>query len=179
MKKGRNGSSERTTWIACLGLRSTNQPVSTSRSRRAQFLSGRLDEFHIQAGILAEDAPAEFDGRETLIEIAARRLAHPFRRVPKQRASVGADTVPPFAAAQNVDRLAEELAHDVPERDVDGGDRLDGDTPPPVINTAAIHAIPKTLDLQRILADDQRGQSIEAFHSGLGAPARSFDRGPG
>ena len=51
MKNGRNGSSARTTWIACLGVRSTNQPVSTSRSRvGAERLARRLHQLHVEPG---------------------------------------------------------------------------------------------------------------------------------
>ncbi len=76
-----------------------------------------------------------------------------------------------------MNRLAVELSADIPQGDVDGGDRLNGHSPAAVVNAAAIHAVPEPLHFQRILPHDQRGEPVEALHPFFLAPARRIDAG--
>ena len=78
-----------------------------------------------------------------------------------------------------MDRLPVGFAHDVPERDVDGGDRLHRDTPSSVVDAAAEHAVPEAFHLERIFTSQQRGQAVEAFHAFFLAPLRRVDAGLG
>src|SRR5918994_5634026 len=71
---------------------------------------------------------------------------------------------------QAMDRLPEGFALDVPERDVDTTDGMDGRSLPPVVNRAAVELVPETVDLQRILPDQEMTQP-----AGDGVRRRSID----
>src|SRR5262249_36739564 len=80
--------------------------------------------------------------------------------------AVGLDAIaPPSAAEQVRDRLALELAPDVPERDVDARHGMDDAAAPPDIARAVVHALPERLDVGRILADDA---FLEPHRAGVG-----------
>ncbi len=63
-----------------------------------------------------------------------------------------------LAPQQAMDRLAEVLAFDIPQGQIDGGHGRDGDRAAAAIHGAAIHLLPQPLGLQRVLADQQRSQ---------------------
>ena len=72
-----------------------------------------------------------------------------------------------------MNRLAERLARDVPEGDVDAGDHLHPRALPAVIGEEAVHLLPEPLALQRILADQRRPQGL---HADLPTGGRLDDR---
>ena len=80
----------------------------------AHLAARRGDEFHIAARVLAEDAPAEFDGAEARIQVASRCQAHAFRRGPEQRRGICPDALVPARAQQDAYGLIVELAANVP-----------------------------------------------------------------
>ena len=80
-------------------------------------------------------------------------------RVGHQHRGVGAHPVAVRRAEQLVDRLAERLALDVPERDVEAADRVDRDPAPAEVDEAAVHLLPEPLDVERVLADQDVAQA--------------------
>ena len=85
--------------------------------------------------------------RRELVE----RLAVEAARVDRNR--------PLRAAAEQLEhRLLRRLAEDVPQRDVHGADRHHPDALPPERHRLSIHVLPEELDVERVLADEQRRQ---------------------
>jgi len=73
-------------------------------------------------------------------------------------------------AEQLEHRLVERLAHQIPDRDIDTGDRRHADATPAPGQRGAIHALPQVFVVERILAHDQRRQML--VDDGLGDPRR-------
>src|SRR5262249_7012144 len=69
-------------------------------------------------------------------------------------AAVGAHAVR-VAAPKLVERQPGRLAGEIPQRDVERGDRHAGDADAPHAAVAAVHLVPQALDLERILPDQQ------------------------
>ena len=90
---------------------------------------------------------------------AGDRLGHLLGRVGHQHRGVGAHPVAVRRAEQLEDRLAERLALDVPEGDVEAADRVDRDPAPAEVDEAAVHLVPQPLDVQRVLADQHVAQA--------------------
>ena len=111
-------------------------------------------------GILAQRAPAELDGREALLTEGRDGLGDFLRRVRHQPRRVGADPLVLDRADQLAHRLAERLALDVPERDVEAADRVNGDPTTSDEDDAAVHLVPEPLDVERVLADQQLVQAL-------------------
>ena len=63
-------------------------------------------------------------------------------------------------AEQLADRLAGRLALDVPERDVDAADRVDGDPAAADVVDAAVHLVPEPFDVVRVLAEQELAQAV-------------------
>ena len=105
-----------------------------------------------------------FHQREARIEVAqrlvgeARRLA--LSRDAVEPGGVGLHATAKGATQQLVDRLPVELAHDVPERDVDRADRGDHRSLAAVVARHVVHAVPQHLGVERIAADHQRPQRV-------------------
>ena len=110
-------------------------------------------------GILAERPPAELHGGEVLVAQRGHRGCDLVGRVRHQHRRVRADAVPHGRAEQLVDGLAERLALDVPERDVETADRVDRDPAATEVDEAAVHLVPQALDIGRILADQRVAQA--------------------
>ena len=64
------------------------------------------------------------------------------------------------AAQQGVDRAAEHLAFDIPQREVEGADRVDF-LASRRIEEGARHVLPEALDVLRVLADEASGGLLE------------------
>ena len=71
------------------------------------------------------------------------------------------DLVAHRAAQQLVDRLAERLAADVPQRDVDGAHAFHGGAAAAHVGEAAEQLVPEPLDVRRILAGDDRADLLQ------------------
>ena len=103
-------------------------------------------------------------------DVALRLLdhvLHPVRRPPA--APVGRDAVRD-PAPEPIERLARRLADDVPQRDVERGERVRGHAETPDPSIGAIHALPEPLDQPRVLADEERRKArLEVHLDGLGA----------
>src|SRR6185503_13232628 len=99
------------------------------------------EERDVPGGVLAEAAPAELDGLESLVVVFPRGIGHLPRRLAEQRARVRGDAVAPRAPKERVDRLAERLAHDVVAGEVDPADRLEDDAAAAVVDGAGIEAV--------------------------------------
>ncbi len=78
-------------------------------------------------------------------------------RIPVHRARVAGNRIPERAAEQLVDRRAERLALDVPERDVDCGQDRDADRARAVDakDRPVVDLVPEVLDPVRVLADER------------------------
>jgi hypothetical protein len=85
--------------------------------------------------------------------------------------AVDLDAVAHLAAEQLVDRHAERLALDVPERLVDAGDRTHQDRAASV-EIAAVHRLPEVVDARRVLPDQLAG---ELLHGCLDGARAAFD----
>src|SRR5207237_174164 len=94
-----------------------------SKAPRASH--GRKDLRRVGPGVAraAERPRADLEGGEAAHPVFGDDLAHAFRHLHEQRA-IGLHTVVIGAAEQAADRLAGDLAKDVPERDVDAADHV-------------------------------------------------------
>jgi hypothetical protein len=91
---------------------------------------------------------------------------------------VADDLVAGEAAEQLVDRDVERLALDVPEGDVDGGDGRGGDVAGRE-EAASEHLLPEALDLERVLADEERLEVLDGAGDGkLAAGEAAFADAP-
>ncbi len=86
-------------------------------------------------------------GRERLLDVSAVRVA------------IDCDAFARGAAEQLVNRHAEALAEDVPERNVHGGDRGHRDGPAPPIRTF-VEVLPGIFNAAGVAADQQRADVI-------------------
>src|SRR5204863_8680186 len=82
----------------------------------------------------------------------------------------------PTRAEQHAYTLSIEFAHDVPERDVDGGDGLNRRPTASIVNAAAVHLVPEPFGLKWVFPDHQGTETFEELHSRL-APGRRFHCG--
>src|SRR5206468_3895775 len=103
----------------------------------------------------SERPPADLEGTESLVAILRddilhlRRLLHEQRAIRLRTAAIGAADEPP-------DRLAERLARDVPERDVDAADRMGQRAAAPHPECMLIELFADPLGFERILAAIKR-----------------------
>ena len=71
-------------------------------------------------------------------------------------------------------RLAEDLAREVVERDVDGGHRVQGDAAMPEVHALLVQVVPDRLDVERIAADQELSEPLRDH-----VRRRHLDRGAG
>ena len=64
-----------------------------------------------------------------------------------------------LATQQFIDRTAQRLALDVPQRDVDAADGVYARAAAATIDVGAVHLVPQPLRLERIFADDDLSQT--------------------
>ena len=109
--------------------------------------------------------------REALLAPAERVLHQRFGGVSRQVA-VDAHLLARRAAEEVVDRDAEPLPLQIPERDVDPGDRAH-DHLPGRPERAAHHFAPPVLDLPRVLPDQQLAEVVEDAEHAAAPPAEA------
>ena len=107
-------------------------------------LAGALDERHVLAHAFA---PVGGPIRDRQLQALVPKLDVLFDVV--ARAVCGQPGFG-FAAEQLVDGHVEGLSHDVPQREIDGADRVDRHAHPPIRHRRAPHDVPETLDVQGI-----------------------------
>jgi len=100
---------------------------------------------------------------EAAIDVPANVVGRLAERIDR---AIGEHPVALPRAEHRADALAAHLAAKVPQRDVDGRDRVDHDAPAAVVAGQFVHAIPKVLDIVRIGADQNL---LEAHRMGVGA----------
>ena len=129
----------------------------------AYRLAGALDQFDV----LADSRPAvggpvgkcQFQPLvaelHVLLDVVARAVAGDPRMDP--------------AAQKPPNRRVQHLAGDVPQGDIDAGDRVDRNTLAAVRHRRAPHDVPQPLNVERILAHQQPGQVIFHDHASAGS----------
>ena len=81
-----------------------------------------------------------------------------------------------LAAQQFINRLADSLALDVPERDLDAGEHAHQRSVGPQGVARAIGLAPQSLDMERVHALDIAGEDVlDHRHHGLGPEGRAID----
>src|SRR5262249_33353094 len=120
---------------------------------------GGLREPYVVAGIFTQRPPAQLDGGEALLTQLDDRLLDLAFGVRHQPRGVSAHSGAAGGADQLTDGLAQRLALDVPERDVDAADGVYGDAPAAGVEDAAVHLAPQLLHTGWILADEGLSQA--------------------
>ena len=120
----------------------------------------------VVVGVSTEGPPAELDGGEALLAERGDALGGLLGRVGHQHRRVRAHAIAPDLPEELAHRLAERLAADVPERDVDAADRVDPDPAAADVDQAAVHRVPRAFDVERVAPDERRA---EAVGDGVGA----------
>ena len=155
-----------------VGVRPAETDIEHQVDVVACRLAGGANEVDVEVGVATERTPAELDGGETALDQLADDLRCLVRGVWHQGAGVGADGGAMGTAEEAVDRLPEGLALDVPEGDVDAADGVHGRSLAAVVDRAAVELVPETVDLQRILAQQEVPQA-----AGDGVRRRRLDDG--
>ena len=139
------------------GSRCTGRPSSPTASRycrTASIASPHLGGVRLEVRLVArlvEERRQVPDGREALAPSPRCTPAPSSSVVSPEDVVVDPRLVAGLAAEQLVDRHAEVLARDVPERDVDGAERAHDRRAAEVAR--AVQVLPVVLDPQRVLAD--------------------------
>ena len=138
---------------------------------------------------MSSAAPMRFQVRERIelqrgvagVDDGPDLLHHAFvgAEVAAVRVGVEQDVVAHLAAEQLVDRLAQHLAADVPQRDVDAADHVGRGAARAGVGERAERLVPEPLDLRRVLADQQLVElADDARDSAVGDPGRRGDLAP-
>ena len=115
------------------------------------------------------------------IDDGADFLHHAFigAEIAAVRVRVEQDVVAHLAAEQLVDRLAQHLAANVPQRDVDAADHVGRRAARTGVGERAERLVPKPLDLRRVLADQQLVELADDARDGaVGDLRRGRDLAP-
>jgi hypothetical protein len=126
------------------------------------FLAGGSDQGDVEIEIVAENAPAELDRLEAVLQVLVDRCAHGIGGGPEQGGGIALDPIAIRGAEELVDRLAEGLAGDVPERDVCPGEHVHPGALATVVGHVAIRLLPEPLAFERIFANQGCLQRLEA-----------------
>src|SRR5687767_10884945 len=86
--------------------------------------------------------PAKFDGRESLLDEAARMRCSLRKRLTERMARIGAHAVTPRSTDKRMNGLHLGLALDVPKRDVDRRHGVAGDAVAAEVQGCGGHALP-------------------------------------
>ena len=129
--------------------------------------------------LLEAEADLELDGRKALGGVALGLLGQiglgPALRAAVEARRVGSDALAQGPAHQPMDRLAQQLALEIPERDVDARERLDDEAALAVVAELVVEPLPERLGRHRIPAQQQRAH--RRHHRGIRPlPARSTRR---
>ncbi len=142
------------------------------RLRRLDRLHDRRLRIPVRQRVLVERGErAVAERRESLLEEPVRILDQLLRGVAGEM-PVDAHPLARRAAEEVVDRDAEPLPLEIPERDVDPGDRAH-DHLPGRPERAAHHLAPPVLDLRRVLPDEQVAEVVEDPEHAPPAPAEA------
>ena len=128
----------------------------------ADDLAQGLDPFEVlpdaRGAVLRAVAEARLEHREALVEPFLCLALHGTDVVGIEFRVVAGDGVLGRSAEQLEDRLAGDLAHQVPDGDVDGGNRRHADAPASPGMGDAVHLFPEIGVVEGIVAQDQRRQ---------------------
>lgn len=113
---------------------------------------GKVGDVGLEAGIALRRAVRARD-------LGARK-AHRLRRLRLRRCAVDGQAVLGLASEQRVHRLVAELAQQVPERQIDGGDGLQRKALAPIVGCGAPHHVVHLLDIARVLAFHEAAQVL-------------------
>ncbi len=107
-----------------------------------------------------------------------RRAGHLLRRVAAWPIGVGADAIAHRAAQQAVDRDAQRLPLDIPEGDLDSGQRAE-ERWPAMPEGVPVGLLPEMLDAGRIGSQQQRLEILDHPQHGVGLPSERGLAEPG
>lgn len=112
--------------------------------------------------ILAERSPAELGGGQPQIDELLCQSGRFVGSVAEEHAGIGTDGRTMRAAEEFRDRLAEGFAANVPQRDIRAADGVDRGAATAVAVRLVVHLLPQPLNVERILADEDRREPVPA-----------------
>ncbi len=130
------------------------------RLRRRDRPDDRRLRIPVRERVVVERGERAVAERGEALLAPAQCVLHQRLRAFPRHVAVDAHPLARRATEEVVDRDAEPLALEIPERDVDPGDRAH-DHLPRRPERAADHLAPPVLDLARVLADEQLGEVVE------------------
>ena len=159
-------------WIAAVGERRPWQSIRTSTSGPTASRISRICRRACAQLRLPGDARhglerAELERAPSCLDQANARLGDLLRRLAARAVGVEPHPVAHPAAEQLVDRDAERLAEDVPQRLLDAGDGA-ADDDPAAPERVAVDGLPVVLDPRRILPDQVLRDVVDGADDRLG-----------
>ena len=145
---------------ACLNCQ--RRPMSSITSTSGPAASrAAADELDVAARIEPERAPAELERAVAVLDLARDVAPHLVGRLGHQRAGVDGHALAEAAAEQPRDGLADRLADEVVERDVDRRDRVDRGRARAGVRGGLVERVPDRLDVERIAAEQRLAHADE------------------